>query len=680
MPSRTVPSRWIRGNCYFSDVTGPRKRRLILQARLKRARLVRKGSLMMNGTFIVTAMFASVLASVFIGATSGAEPEADDIAKMLPAEPRGFGRPITDRVPWEKLAAHPEYKKVLAKANALLDSPMPETTDSLYLDFSKTGNRTRWQTVARRRRGRLARLALAECIENKGRFLPEIAKTIAAYCAERTWVMPAHDRSLRDFNGKVITVDLGSSSLGLEIAHTRYLLGKRLGEPTRKLIDANLKRRIFDPVLASAAAKGKGNWWMTTTNNWNAVCLCNVTGAALAALDTPAERARFVAIAVEYSKNFLAGFTPDGYCSEGLAYWGYGFGHYVKLSEIVRQNTDGKIDLLARPKAFAPATFPMRIEIANGVSPAFADCGVTTRASWRMMHFIGRTLGLGANPKDDDKLITARGLSESLMFSFPNAATLAADGPGRPDKPGDAQTRRTYFKDAGVLISRPGPGNDACRLAVALKAGHNGEHHNHNDVGSYVVVVGTKPVLADPGSEVYTARTFSSHRYDSKVLNSFGHPVPVVDGHLQKPGRKAEGKVLRADFTDEADTFAIDLSAAYGLAQVRRLERQFVYSPAGAGKLTVTDTVELAKPGTFETALITFGKVTIDDKGVLLIDDSGEAVQATIDTGGAKYDIVQETIQEDLHGHILPKRVGIRLRAPVAKARISVTIVPAPKK
>jgi len=634
----------------------------------------------MNGTVVVAALFAAVLASAFVASAPAAEPGAREIAAMLPAGPRGFGRPVTDRAAWRKLARHPEYRKVLAKALNVLHTPMPETSDSLYLDFSKTGNRTRWQTVAGKRRGRLAPLVLAECVENKGRFLPEIAKTIAAYCAEKTWVMPAHDRGLGNFNGKIITVDLGSSRLGFEIAQARYLLGERLGEPTRKLIDANLRRRIFEPVLASAAGTGKGNWWMTTTNNWNAVCLCNVTGAALAAIEPRARRAEFVAIAVKYSRNFLAGFTPDGYCSEGLGYWGYGFGHYVVLGEIIRQNTAGKIDLLARPEARMPAMFPARIEIANGVSPAFADCGVTTRPSWRMVHFIGRALALGADAKDDEKLIHAGGLGESLMFSFPNAATLAPAGPRRTPTPGNKPPRRTYFKDAGVLIARPGPGNDSCRLAVALKAGHNAEHHNHNDVGSYVVVVGGKPVLLAPGSEVYTSRTFSNRRYESKVINSFGHPVPVVTGHLQRTGRKAEGKVLRADFTDEADTFVIDLRAAYGLAQVRKLERKFVYSPVAAGKLTVTDEVELAKPGAFETALITFGKVAVNDNGSLLISDGDEAVRATIDSGGAEYDIVQETINEDLHGHALPRRIAIRLRAPTAKARIAVTIVPAPAK
>jgi len=32
----------------------------------------------------------------------------------------------------------------------------------------------------------------------------------------------------------------------------------------------------------------------------------------------------FAAAAEKYVENFLAGFTPDGYCSEGLGYWNYG--------------------------------------------------------------------------------------------------------------------------------------------------------------------------------------------------------------------------------------------------------------------------------------------------------------------------------------------------------------------
>jgi hypothetical protein len=43
-----------------------------------------------------------------------------------------------------------------------------------------------------------------------------------------------------------------------------------------------------------------------------------VTGTALAQVEERRERAEFVAAAEKYCRNFLRGFTPDGYCSEGL--------------------------------------------------------------------------------------------------------------------------------------------------------------------------------------------------------------------------------------------------------------------------------------------------------------------------------------------------------------------------
>ena len=65
----------------------------------------------------------------------------------------------------------------------------------------------------------------------------------------------------------------------------------------------------------------------------------------------------------------------------------------------------------------------------------------------------------------------------------------------------------------------------------------------------------------DPGSEVYTRRTFSSERYDSKILSSYGHPVPVVGGSLQRTGGKFAAKVYAAD----ADRVTLDLPVAWNV-------------------------------------------------------------------------------------------------------------------
>jgi len=95
-------------------------------------------------------------------------------------------------------------------------------------------------------------------------------------------------------------------------------------------------------------------------------------------------------------------------------------------------------------------------------------------------------------------------------------------------------------------------------------------------VGSFVVALGRSTPLVDPGAEVYTARTFSGRRYESKLLNSFGHPVPRIAGQLQRTGRKAAAGVLRTDWTDAADTLVLDLRSAYAVTDWRSCSGRFV--------------------------------------------------------------------------------------------------------
>jgi hypothetical protein len=602
------------------------------------------------------------------------------VAAMLAEQPQGVGRPIRDREAWETLARDASSKSIIKRAGELLSQPLPEQPDDLYLDFSRTGNRTRWQNVSRERRQRLTWFALAECLENKGRFLPKLEELIAVLCAEKCWVMPAHDRRLTNFNGTFIDVDLASSALAWNLATADWLLGDKLGAATRKLLREKVRKFVLDPCLAAYRGTRRLDGWMKTTNNWNAVCLAGVTGAALALLDSREERALFVATAEHFSKHFLAGFTPDGYCSEGLGYWNYGFGHYVLLSETVRQATGGQLDLFARPEAKAPAEFGARIQIIGGVAPAFADCSVSAKPSPEIMWFVNRRLGLGLREYDKldgtDESFSGHWfgfLFESALFSFPNSAseTKLPAGAGSYEL-----GLHTWFDSAGVLISRPAPGSP-CRMGVALKGGHNAEHHNHNDVGSYVVVVGQRAVLLDPGAETYTARTFSKDRYVSKLLNSFGHPVPVVAGKLQRTGRDAQAKVLRTGFTDRADTLALDIASPYPCPELKRLERTFVYSRAGAGSLTVTDVVEFASPQTFGTALITRGKWERQADGRIVVRDGEEAVRVEIGVTGGECALQAEEIIED--APVKPTRIGINLKQPVTAATVTLKITPATK-
>jgi hypothetical protein len=601
------------------------------------------------------------------------QAEIAKVAALLPEKPTCFGRPITDRAAWEILAATSGGKAVIAAAENLLQTPMPEMTDEIYLIFSRTGSRTEGDRIDGQRRGRIGTLTMAELLENKGRFLPELEKTIRSLCAEKTWVGVAHDKNLANFKKELVTIDLYSSALAWHLATADNLLGDKLSPEIRGLVRKEIQWRILEPYHRMIEGQ-QSLHWLASEYNWNAVCLAGVTGAALALLDSREERAFYILAAEKYSMNFLKGFTPDGYCAEGTGYWNYGFGHYLFLAEEIRLATGGRIDLLSRKEALAPASFGARFEIIDGIYPAFADCSPGSRPSDRIMDFLNERLGFGLPSAGREQVrFGGDGLATELMYLFPVPVAQKAPVASQPIEVGGP---RSWFAQAGILICRPLPGS-SCRLATALIGSDNGVSHNHNDVGSFLVVLHGQVLIADPGGETYTARTFGPHRYDSNVLNSFGHSVPLVAGKRQDAGAKAKAVTLQTDFTDAQDTLAFDIRSAYSVPDLQKLTRTYVFWRQGAGSMTVTDQVAFSRPQSFETALITLGQWKQTGPQTLRIEDGAAALNVHIDTGGAAFKIVPTEINEHVHTRKLPVRLAITLEAPVQQATVAVKITPA---
>lgn len=595
-----------------------------------------------------------------------------EIASMLPEHAMGLGQPASDRKAWDKLAAMPVFQQWLQGAHNQINAQLPKADDALYLDFSKTGNRDRWQNTEFQVRNRMSTLALAECLEDKGAFLKPLEEAIKELCAERTWVYPAHDKSLRNFNGTQIDIDLGSSRVGWDLATIKYLLGDKLSPATRQLIHDNVEKRILKPYRDMVTGERDENGWLRVTQNWNAVCHAGVVGAALAESDSAEDRAWFIAAAQHYLPNFLSGFGKDGYCSEGMGYWNYGFGHYLMLSETVRQSTGGKIDWMAEPGARLPSLFGRRAEIMFGVYPSIADCHPGSRPDPQIDTYICQRFGLSPCTPGRDIFTRPSGpLFTTALFSFlPEQMPKISSGKLPEESP-----LRTWFSDGGVLICRQKP-NIKVPFAVTLKGGNNNEHHNHNDLGSYIVMVNKSTVLIDPGSEVYTARTFSSKRYESDVLNSFGHDVPVVAGKLQSTGAKFRAEVLRKEFTDEKDTLSLNLAKGYAVPTLKRLERAFTYQRGDKPSLTVLDEVEFTQPETFETALVTWGQwKKVSDKELLFTESTG-AVRVKIETGGVPFDITSKQLEANVTTATKATRLGLVLKQPVTKGTVRLTITP----
>jgi len=536
----------------------------------------------------------------------------DEITQWLPEKPAANGARIGDRVAWDRLAALPSASRHIQDAEKALAKPIPDVPDDLYLEFSRNGNRRNFETPYFARLYSLSDLLLGECLENKGRFLPGIIARVKAIAVERSWTMPAHDGELTCFHGTP-HIDLGSSHRTLTLAFVYDWLRDVLPQDVKDLILAECDRRTFQPYLATCREPDRKkiprrHWWYEGGNNWNSVCNSCVVRAALAMLEDRRLRAEFVAAAEHTVPFAMKGYTDDGYCSEGMGYWNYGYGHHLSLGLAVRAATGGKVNLFSDPKHRAVMMYPYGYQLMDWKSPHFADGGGNPSAV---------LLALQRQVFPD--IVSRRAADLDLLSGGLTEISLRAFG----QDPGPAYTNgfdtlpiRSWFPDAQVLISRGVWPEQTKRFSIAIKGGHNAELHNHNDVGSYAIMLDGIEMGGDPGGEIYTRRTFSKDRYVSKVLNSYGHPVPVVGGKLQKTGRNAAAKIVRTDFTDKKDEIVFDYTAAYPAPALKSLVRTMTFDRETA-TITITDAVAFSEPTTFEVPVITYREWKSNDDSTL---------------------------------------------------------------
>src|SRR5690606_23027828 len=192
-------------------------------------------------------------------------------------------------------------------------------------------------TMMRKRAEGLSKVTWAECLENKGNFTPMVEEGLHSIINQKSWVSPRSDYDFKNYNGIEYSVELTSSLYAHTIAQTLYLMGDKISPQLRQQAIDALYLRIFNPALNKINTQNtaRENDFLVKTNNWNHVCLAGLVGAALAAIESKHERAVFVSIGEYYSKNGLTGFNDDGYCTEGLRYYNYGFGHYILLRESI---------------------------------------------------------------------------------------------------------------------------------------------------------------------------------------------------------------------------------------------------------------------------------------------------------------------------------------------------------
>nr|WP_248306336.1 heparinase II/III family protein [Devosia oryzisoli] len=510
-------------------------------------------------------------------------------------------------------------------AKADIGQPIPALPAELYLDFLRTGRREGYEDAQRERRNMLYRLSLAEWLGGDNEFAAAAENILWARLEETNWAWPAHARTL-DMPDRP-TVDLAAAMTGLDLAEIDYLLGDRLSPQVRAWIRSEVDRRTITPFLSR-----NDHWWLHTTpqkqvNNWTAVCVAGVVGAACY-LETNLDRlAEIITRGLHSLADYLETFDSQGGSSEGPDYWSYGFGNYVVLAQLLSERTGGALDLFEDPMMREIAQFPVRTVMTTGIWASFSDSDSNPQFHPGLLSHLASRLDL--------PMLTQLGTHNDFSVDIFNQFVWPLRQYAWPlpkETTVYGGVAHDWFEDMGWMLSRLDAA-DPTSLRLAVKAGHNDEMHNQNDVGSLIVVSGGTVVLTDPGRGRYSKAYFSPQRYDNLMASSRGHSVPVVNGQEQAEGRDRAATVVEHVHGENADRLVFDFADAYpddaGLQSLRRsvtFDRR-----AAGGAIEVHDDFALSHGGSFQSVLVTPLDASLAP-GEVRIGKEGAGVAVRFDT------------------------------------------------
>jgi hypothetical protein len=537
------------------------------------------------------------------------------------------------------------FPPLLARVKAHSNEPLPALTDALYQDFFRDGTRLPFENIYFERRRQLGQTAIALLLNNdtntQDQLLPSFLNKLNDVLDECSWALPAH---INTPSGKdPLVVDLFAAETANNMAEMLVTLNAMIPSELATRIQDRLHRQIFENYINRAPAFG----WTTLDNNWNAVCHQGVLGAALSIENDHELVARILIKAAAALPKFLSGFCDDGSTSEGPGYWSYGFGWFSELNAQLEHRTDGQLSFFQDdPKIARIAHFAPQMSLSHGHLVNFSDSHRKSSLNPSLLSYLGQRL--------DDSTLQQQAVAlyrdqatkafdfDALRCDFFNLSRLAlrASTTSTASQTTASEPTDVYFPDYGAIVTR-GTDSQGHRWEFAAKAGHNAEHHNHNDCGSWLLNIDNKPCMLEIGAPEYVKDFFRDEtRYTFIAARSLGHSVPYINECEQGTGREFAAKVLHADVGKNRVEFSIDLTDCYPAeADCTKLHRHWVLNK-DAGLLTITDHYQLKQVGRFESLLITLPTASRDGKDAIVQTDKnririrvGQGTQiTTIDT------------------------------------------------
>ena len=483
----------------------------------------------------------------------------------------------TDRDFYENL---PEEltRGLIRQGEKYLGYSYPAISAADYMAFKRTGNRTDYETLYFSRRYALNILVMAECMEYKGRFLDDIINGIFALCEESGWQLPAHNTYIRDTPQFILpdkirpVLDLFACETSALLTVTYYLLKQELDEISPTIcqrIREELRERIIQPYLKEHF------WWMGKDQepmcNWTPWCTQNVlltafilTGEELWLKEEKRSVFQKAALSCDY---FVKDYGEDGCCDEGAQYYRHAGLCLFLATEVLNQVSEGAFDPLFQwEKIRNIASYIINVHIDDKYYFNFADCSpIAGRAGVREFLFGMRTNQPALSQFAAGDFQSSQGLLYSddinqINLFYRMLAIYHYEEIMSFPVPEAIPHSDIFYPSVGLFLVH------SKAFSLAVKAGHNGDNHNHNDTGSFTLYKNGKPLFVDIGVESYTAKTFSPRRYEIWTMQSGYHNLPTLKGLDQKDGADYKAASVKASLEGKAPTISMELAPAYPLS------------------------------------------------------------------------------------------------------------------
>ncbi len=475
--------------------------------------------------------------------------------------------PMTDRAAWDSVAPV-DREALLAYAEDWHQKPWPMLTAGMFASFIRTGSRRDCETPYFDRRRKLCSAVLHVCLTGDATLLPDVEDGLVLLCEESVWAISAHaglnkDHPFPDDQGRI--VDLFAAQTGMILSFTCQQLESVLHPDLYDRVRREVESRILRPFMEK-----DDEWWMgfyrKDLNNWTPWILSNILMTANVWRWGGTE---LVSRACMMLDRWLACVPEDGGCDEGAGYWNMAGGAFLDC--LMALESMCGVDLWQNEKVRRMMAYPELVYLGSGWFANFADCDARPYISGERLQYAGIKTGnaalvrMGAEMWGSPlkELNDTPHLSRVLMriLSKPAAVEAAA-----------VQSKDVYLPDLQVrLVEKDG-------IIAAMKGGHNNESHNHNDVGSFLILAKGDMQVVDAGNMVYTAKTFSDRRYELWNCRAMYHNVPLIGGHEQQPGQQYAAR----DVVCLLDGLALDMAAAYPVeAGVQRCQRTMRLSEGG---------------------------------------------------------------------------------------------------